>query len=213
MLQVQNLCCERGDRRLFSSLDFSLTPGSLLTIEGANGSGKTTLLRTLCGLFSASSGEVMWQGQTISSLGEAFHKDLIYLGHHNAIKLDLTCLENLRFSAQLNQCNASENEILNALARMGLAGYEDLPVATLSQGQKRRVALARLTIGNQPLWILDEPFTALDSAAVDELQAIIVDHIESNNGMVILTTHQQVALTSGQIQRVHLREVHHGLDH
>ncbi|HBS26881.1 MAG TPA: heme ABC transporter ATP-binding protein CcmA [Gammaproteobacteria bacterium] len=209
MLQVQNLCCERGDRRLFSSLDFSLAPGSLLYIEGANGSGKTTLLRTICGLFTATSGEVKWQGQKTASLGDDFRKDLIYLGHHNAVKLDLTCLENLHFYARLDQSDASENDLLDALEQMGLAGYEDLPVGTLSQGQKRRVSLARLISSNSRLWILDEPFTALDVVAVDDLQAIIANHVDTNNGMVILTTHQEVALTSGQIQHINLSSKGH----
>ena len=206
MLEVQDLCCERGDRRLFSSLDFSLSPGSLLYVEGKNGSGKTTLLRTICGLFSGTTGEVKWQGKNTGALGDEFRKDLIYLGHHNAIKLDLTCLENLRFSTQLDNCEASENELLDALAQMGLAGFEDLPVATLSQGQKRRVALARLILSKSPLWILDEPFTALDVAAVDDLQAVIAKHVETAQGIVILTTHQEVTLTSGQIRRINLSE-------
>ena len=173
MLVAQNLCCERGDRCLFSALDFSLNPGSLLYVEGANGTGKTTLLRTICGLFTPESGDILWNGTKTRSLGDEFRKDVIYLGHHNGIKLDLTGLENLRFTLAMDGVNATEDQLLDALEDIGLGGYEDLPVRVLSQGQKRRVALARLLLSKIPLWILDEPFTALDVDAVNHLQAII----------------------------------------
>ncbi len=203
MLEITNLACSRGDRQLFTGLNFSLEPGSLLYVEGRNGSGKSTLLRTICGLFLANSGEISWHGKSTRSLAEEYTQEVLYLGHHNGIKEDLTGLENLRISTILDGNDVAEDQIWAALKKMGLKGFEDLPTKVLSQGQKRRVALARLLLNSARLWILDEPFTALDVAAVDLLQTVISDHID-NGGIVILTTHQEVALTSGQIQRLEL---------
>ena len=203
MLEIVDLACMRGDRLLFSDLNFSLEPGSLLYIKGHNGSGKTTLLRTICGLFLPEEGEIRWNGENARSLREDYCKEVVYLGHHNGIKYDLTGYENLRISATLDGDDVDEDKIISALAKMGLAGFEELPTQMLSQGQKRRVALARLLINNSKLWILDEPFTALDVAAVDLLQSVIAEHV-ANEGMVILTTHQEVALTSGQVQTLQL---------
>ncbi len=203
MLEIVDLACMRGDRRLFSGLNFALGPGSLLYIKGHNGSGKTTLLRTICGLFLPEDGEIRWGGESVRSLCEDYYKEVIYLGHHNGIKYDLTGFENLRISATLDGDDVDEDKILSALQKMGLVGFEDLPTQVLSQGQKRRVALARLLINSSKLWILDEPFTALDVAAVELLQSVIAEHV-ANGGMVILTTHQEVALTSGQIETLQL---------
>ena len=203
MLEIVDLACIRGDRRLFSDLNFSLDSGSLLYIKGHNGSGKTTLLLTICGLFLPEDGKILWDGESIRTLREDYCKEVVYLGHHNGIKYDLTGYENLHISATLDGDDIDEDKILAALAKMGLAGFEDLPTQVLSQGQKRRVALARLLINSSKLWVLDEPFTALDVAAVDLLQSVIAEHV-ANGGMVILTTHQEVALTSGQVQTLQL---------
>jgi len=203
MLEVADLECRRGDRLLFSRLNFALEPGTLLHVRGRNGSGKTTLLRSLCGLLTPDAGEILWNGENARRLGEDFHRDTLYFGHLNGIKSDLTGVENLRVSATLDGDKVDEAAIWNALEQMGLAGFEDLPTKVLSQGQKKRVALARLLLSRAPLWILDEPFTALDVDAVDQLQMLIARHV-ANNGMVILTTHQEVPLTSGQIRRLHL---------
>jgi len=203
MLEITNLACSRGDRQLFAGLNFSLKPGSLLYVEGRNGTGKSTLLRAICGLFLADGGEILWNGESTQSLAEDYTKEVVYLGHHNGIKDDLTGLENLRISTVLDGDDVTEEQIWDALKKMGLKGFEDLPTKVLSQGQKRRVALARLLLNSSKLWILDEPFTALDVAAVDLLQSVIADHI-NKGGMVVLTTHQEVALTSGQIQRLEL---------
>ncbi len=203
MLEAQNLCCTRGDRELFTDLNFKLEPGTLLYVEGPNGSGKTTLLRAICGLFLPTDGDILWQGENTRSLAEDFRKDVIYLGHHNGIKLDLNGLENLRIASVLDGDNVSEEQVWDALKQMGLSGFEDLPTRSLSQGQKRRVALARLLINSARLWILDEPFTALDIAAVEQLQTIIAKHV-NQAGIVMLTTHQEVALTSGQVNRLQL---------
>jgi heme exporter protein A len=202
-LSVQELQCSRGDLCLFQGLSFELQPGQLIWLEGRNGSGKTTLLRTLCGLFLADHGDILWQKQPIRQIPDEFYRQLFYLGHQNALKLDLNPIENLTVLSRLAGQAVSESQLEAALAKMGLAGYEDVPVRKLSQGQKRRVALSRLLISDAPLWVLDEPFVALDVAAVELLQSIIVQHVQ-DGGMVILTTHQAVPLPEEQMQRLSL---------
>jgi len=188
---------------LFSGLSFDLEPGTLLHVRGRNGSGKTTLLRALCGLLAPDAGEIRWNGENSERLGDDYRADLLYLGHLNGIKSDLTGIENLRVSATLDGDEVDEERLRSALEQMGLAGFEDLPTKVLSQGQKKRVALARLLVSEARLWILDEPFTTLDVDAVDLLQMLIAEHV-SRVGIVILTTHQEVPLTSGQVRRLHL---------
>jgi len=203
MLEVINLECIRGDRRLFSALNFDLSAGELLHLHGHNGSGKTTLLRSICGLITPTEGEVRWQGENVRRQRDEFARELVYIGHKNAIKADLTGTENLRIACQLDGMPVSEKQAWEALEQLGLRGHEDLPVRVLSQGQKKRVALARLLLSQSPLWILDEPFTALDKAAVSYLQTVIQQHVDAG-GMVMLTTHQEVALTRGQIKQLGL---------
>jgi len=203
MLEVVNLQCTRGDRRLFSGIAFELAPGELLHLHGHNGSGKTTLMRTLCGLVTPTEGEVRWKGEPIRRQRDEFHAELLYLGHKNGIKDDLTGVENLRTACRLAGVAISEKEAWEVLERMGLRGHEDLPSRVLSQGQQKRVALARLLVSEAPLWLLDEPFVGLDAAAVELLQSVIRGHVE-NGGMVVLTTHQEVALTSGRVKRLRL---------
>ena len=203
MLEVTDLECIRGDRRLFKELNFSLDAGELLYLHGHNGSGKTTLLRSICGLIAPSAGEVRWKGRNIRRQRDEFASEVVYIGHKNGIKDDLTGTENLRIACVLDGHHISSDQAWDALERIGLRGHEDLPTRVLSQGQKRRVALARLLVSHSPLWILDEPFTALDKAAVALLQSVIRDHV-GNGGMVILTTHQEVELTSGQVKRLQL---------
>lgn len=203
MLAVSNLACVRGDRRLFSGLAFELQPGEHLFVGGENGSGKTSLLRILCGLTPAEEGEIRWQGEDIHRLGEDYRAELLYLGHHNALKEELTALENLRLNAQLAGQPLGEDDALNLLRRAGLLGREDLPVRVLSQGQKRRVALARLLASRARLWILDEPFVALDVAAVGWLAGIIGAHVAAG-GLAILTSHQDVHIPGGRAQTLRL---------
>ena len=203
MLEVVDLECVRGDRRLFSGLTFSLQEGELLHLFGHNGSGKTTLMRAICGLIRPVAGEVRWKGQSARKLGEEFANDLLYIGHKNGIKGDLNGVENLRVSAVLDGLDVSEADAWGVLEQMGMKGHEDLPTRVLSQGQKRRVSLARLLLSKAPLWILDEPFTALDKAAVGFLQSVIREHVDAG-GMVILTTHQEVSLTRGQVKQLQL---------
>ena len=165
----------------------------MLFLQGKNGSGKTTLLRMICGLTHPVAGEIRWNGETIGQLGEEFREELCYLGHLNAIKEELTPLENLTASAKLAGETLAEDEALDALEAVGLAGREDLACKYLSQGQKRRVALARLLCSQARLWILDEPFVALDVAAVSQLCSILDEHL-SRGGLLVFTSHQAVQL-------------------
>lgn len=194
---------QRGERRLFSGLGFELESGELLHVRGPNGSGKTTLLRALCGLLLPQAGEVRWNGTWIRKLGEEFTREVIYLGHLSGIKHELTAVENLRVAATLDGDQVGEPAVWEALRRIGLGGFEDLPTTMLSQGQKKRVALARLLLTGARLWILDEPFTALDTRAVALLESLIAGQV-ARGGMVILTTHQEVTLTAGTIRRLDL---------
>ncbi len=191
MLEILDLECVRGDLLLFSGLNFSLEPGELLHIKGANGSGKTTLLRTVCGLSLPESGEIQWGGLSIRKQGDLFREQLTYIGHQNGVKDDLTVLENLRIATMLSGDRRSEDSLIDALVQIGLGERIDLPAKMLSQGQRRRVSLARLLLSQSKLWILDEPYTALDVAVIAVLQQVIAQHLQGG-GMVLLTTHQDV---------------------
>jgi heme exporter protein A len=193
MLTVVNLACVRGDRRLFEGVGFSLAGGQWLQVEGENGAGKTSLLRIICGLLHLADGEIRWNGERVSQVDDAYRAELLYLGHAGGIKEELTALENLRIGAALGGQVLDEAAALEALQRLGLKGREDLPARFLSQGQKRRVALARLLTSRARLWVLDEPFVALDVRAVDRLCAIIAEHVQSG-GMALFTSHQAVNL-------------------
>ena len=201
MLEADNLECVRGERRLFSGVGFRLEAGELLYLQGKNGAGKTSLLRMLIGLLPPEAGEIRWQGKPIGS--DDFRADLCYLGHLNAIKEELTPLENLLAAARLADTVLTEDDALDALEQVGLAGREDLACKYLSQGQKRRVALARLVTEKRPLWILDEPFVALDVAAVDWLAGIISGHLQ-RGGLAVMTTHQLVSIPAGQVRELRL---------
>lgn len=193
MLDVSGLACTRGDRRLFLDVSFNLAPGGWLQVEGENGSGKTSLLRMVCGLLHKEAGEIRWNGQLVTESDDEYRGDLLYLGHAGAIKEDLTALENLRIGAALGGRILDEKFALGALRRLGLKGREDLAARFLSQGQKRRVALARLLTSKAKLWVLDEPFVALDVQAVDQLCTIIGEHLHAG-GMALFTSHQEVNL-------------------
>ncbi len=195
MFSVSNLSCSRGDKRLFSGVSFALQPGEWLHLEGDNGVGKTSLLRLACGLSALEQGEIQWQGQPIASNIEEFRANLAYLGHQLALKEDLTPLENLRADTAIAGRTLSLADAKAALAQLGLKGREHLPVRVLSQGQKRRTALARLLVSSAPLWILDEPFVALDAAAQNVLSEVINGHL-NRQGMVLFTSHQMVTLAS-----------------
>jgi len=204
MLAAANLECVRGDRTLFSDLSFTLGGGELLRVAGANGSGKTSLLRILCGLLSPAQGAVLWRGSSISSLREEYWKEIVYLGHSNAVKDGLTALENLMVACTLAGMKVGHEQASAALRCFGLAECEALPAKVLSQGQRRRVSLARLILSQHlPLWILDEPFTALDAAAVDYMQTLIAGHV-ARGATVVLTTHQEVRIASASTVTIDL---------
>ncbi len=185
---ADQLACERGNRQLFAGVSFQLSPGSLLRIKGSNGSGKTTLLRALCGLVRPTEGSVLWNGVSIEKADGDYHQQMLYLGHAAGIKPDLTVLENLRYFSVLDRCEKTV-DLAACLERIGLKGLAHRRCSVLSAGQKRRVLLARLVSAPVPLWLLDEPLTALDVAGVDLLLALMGEHLKSN-GMIVMTSHQ-----------------------
>jgi heme exporter protein A len=193
MFCVSNLSCARGDKRLFSGVSFSLQPGQWLHLEGNNGVGKTSLLRLVCGLSTLEEGEITWNNQAVSKDPQTFRANLAYLGHQLALKDDLSPLENLQTDAAIVGHQLTASDAKQALAQMGLRGRENLPVRVLSQGQKRRTALARLLVSSAKLWVLDEPFVALDTMAQNALSEVINAHL-TKQGMVLLTSHQAVSL-------------------
>ena len=207
MLEVSSLTCTRGDRTLFRNVSFKLDAGGLLHVAGANGSGKTSLLRILCGLGAADEGEVRWRNEPIHTLREAYWREVVYLGHANALKDDLSATENLAVTCALAGQPVTHAAANVALTAFGLAACSHLSVRALSQGQKRRSALARLALSTHArLWILDEPFSALDVAAVSHLEKMIVAYIDGG-GSVIFTTHQEAAISARITQRLDLNEV------
>ena len=194
-LEALALSCVRGEKQLFTDLSFQVSPGECLHVRGENGVGKTSLLRLLTGLSKPESGDVLWNQQSISSEPKTYHRDLLFLGHRDALKEELTALENLKMYAAIDGVALTDENALLALRRFGLRGREHLPVHCLSAGQKRRVLMARLTTRQARIWILDEPFNALDSRAVSELEALITEHL-TLGGIVILTSHQSVNLSN-----------------
>ena len=199
MLQARQIECTRGNRRLFHDLSFRLEAKQALRVGGENGSGKTSLLRMLAGLSPVEAGEILWKEGRIAALGEEYRRNLAFLGHSNGLKDDLTAVENLRYALALAGLEAGDIALRAALGAQGLASVADLPARLLSQGQKRRVALCRLGFSaDKPLWVLDEPFAALDAASVARVAAVVVAHLRTG-GMAIFTTHQEVDLTGVQV--------------
>lgn len=198
VLEASNLAFVRGDRRLFHDLALKVEAGSCLLVQGANGCGKTSLLRVLTGLTPPAAGEVRWKGERIQRLGDEYSNALLYCGHQNALKDELTAEENLLAATALAGRPVDAEAVREALHQAGLAGREALPVRVLSQGQRRRASLARLLLDHRPIWILDEPLTALDVNAISWLSAVLDRHLVQG-GLAVLTSHQDVSLAS----RVH----------
>lgn len=194
MLQVTDLACMRGDRLLFQGVSIDLQPGQMLRLGGPNGIGKTSMLRILCALVHPEHGGITWKGLDILKDRENFHADVLYLGHAANLSELLTPLENLALMARIACHEASDDDTcVQALVRIGLGERLDLPCKVLSAGQRRRVGLARLFLAaDKPVWILDEPFSALDVHAVGDLAETLDEHCD-RGGLVIYTTHQEVA--------------------
>jgi heme exporter protein A len=193
MLDIQSLECVRDDRLLFSNLSFSLAEAEVLQIEGPNGCGKTSLLRIVCGLRLADAGRVMWRGQSIRANREDYYANMVYIGHLPCIKGELTVLENVRSLLDTRSLAVSDTVIESALAKVGLASYEDVPGKALSSGQRRRILLAFIELAQAKLWVLDEPLTALDVQGVALMESMILEHRQAG-GSVIFTTHHGMQL-------------------
>jgi heme exporter protein A len=204
LLELHELGCMRGGRPLFSGISASVPGGHVLRVRGANGVGKTSLLRMVCGLAQPHHGEVLWQGLSIARLRESFHRQLIYLGHGAALKDGLSAVENLMVATRLADAPCDEAAALTALATAGLRDCEWLPTRMLSHGQRKRAALARLAFGQgNGLWVLDEPFNALDEAATRWLVGAIRLQL-ARGGIVVLTSHQATALNESGLPEVSL---------
>ncbi len=203
MLNVVQLSCERDDRMLFSNLSFQLDRGEILQIEGRNGAGKTSLLRIIAGFSSSLDGDIFWNDQPLSKVYADFRLDCFFLGHKPGLKLDLTPLENLTWRAKLANTAINREVLLSALDRVQLTGYEDIPCSHLSAGQLRRVAFAGLIASRARLWILDEPFTAIDIEGVSWLERLFDEHTQ-HGGMVLITSHQPLNDRQGKLRKLNL---------
>jgi heme exporter protein A len=192
MLEAADLECARGGRTLFRGLSLALKPGGLVRVAGDNGRGKTSLLRILCGLLTPDAGSVRWNGEPIARLREEFSRHVVYLGHAPAVKDELTAAENLAISTRLAGVDCPQGAIAAALERFGVPA--DRAVGRLSQGQRRRAALARLALSEAvPLWLLDEPLAALDAPAAALVESLVSAHA-ARGGMAVVTTHQASSL-------------------
>ncbi len=203
MLEASHLECERGNRTIFRDVSFAVRSGDCFRLTGPNGSGKTSLLRMLCGLLSPTRGIIRWNGAEIATLDEEYFSAITYIGHRPGIKEELTAMENLQVLSGMNGIEISCKAAASALERMGLGGRTNLPTRFLSEGERRRVALARLVVGRSSLWLLDEVMTSLDRTAVESIRLLIEDHL-SGGGMAIVATHQELNLASGRFQRIEL---------
>ena len=212
MLEAIDLGCERGERTLFTGLQFSVDAGALLRVGGPNGTGKTSLLRILCGLLEPTAGQVRWKGHNIRRARDEYLGDLVYVGHLNGVKDELTALENLTVAQALAGRKTERAVLRHALDAVGLAQFEHTLAKFLSQGQRRRIALARLfATVDAAVWLLDEPFVALDQRGVAAL-AQLIGRFVSDGNRVVLVTHQDVAIDVPRQQHIELTGGTRGTD-
>ncbi|TMP27061.1 cytochrome c biogenesis heme-transporting ATPase CcmA [Pseudoalteromonas rubra] len=207
MLEIKSVTCVKQDRCLFESLSFSLQAGQIMQVEGPNGAGKTSLLRIIAGFARADEGQICFEGQDISRDYDTFAESLLFIGHKTGVNQQLTAYENVLYWLQVHGYGADEEEIYTLLGQLGLVGLEDVPVRTLSAGQQRRVALVRLWLNKARLWILDEPFTALDKKGVALLQQQFESHL-ANGGAILLTTHQDLTTQFSSLKTLALEYRH-----
>lgn len=203
LLQINNLACVRDDRVLFKHLNLSLAAGQMLLVEGRNGCGKTSLLRILTGLKMAEEGEILWQGEIIEKLAGDYYEQVCYVGHHDGVKRELTCLENLRLVQAMGR--PSGVDLDDALEQVNLYRYGDTLMGSLSAGQKRRLALSRLIVTEAKLWILDEPFTSLDKNSMASFETMFKRHLEQQ-GVIVMTSHHDIEMVNSDVQRLDLSQ-------
>jgi heme exporter protein A len=201
LISAKNLTCIREERILFEQLNINVCPGDIVQIEGANGTGKTSLLRILAGLSQPYEGDILFKKQNINKSRDVFYQNLLYLGHLPGVKGEMSAQENLEFNLALQGLDSTKAEA--TLNEVNLLGFEDALASHLSAGQHRRIALARLWQSKAPIWILDEPFTAIDKLGVKKLEQLFVQHAQQG-GCVILTTHQDLSLPVDSVKKITL---------
>jgi len=197
-LSADDLTLFRGERCLFKGLSFALNPGELLLLEGRNGSGKTSLMRAIAGLIELESGELRWDGEPVRSNRQAFHGALVWMAHRVGFKADLTLVENLKFESHLRA--QSGRDFDEVLKRLDIDRLKRLPLRSLSAGQQRRVALARMLLSGVPLWLMDEPFTNLDREGRTLVMQLTTEHLD-RDGMCIMAAHQDIEI-DGNVKKI-----------
>jgi heme exporter protein A len=206
LLHIKSVTCIKQERCLFEDLNFSLNTGQIMQLAGPNGAGKTSLLRIIAGFSAPDEGAVLYHQQPISKYYEEYARDLLFIGHKTGVNTQLSAIENVRYWLQINGYT-NNSDLYPILAKLGLVGLEDVPVRMLSAGQQRRVALVRLWLSDVKLWVLDEPFTALDKSGVAFLQKRFAEHL-AYGGAILLTTHQNLTAHFNNLQTVTLEYRH-----